>query len=96
MATQDFLQGWNIALIVIGAVAFVIGDGIAAFLGTMLAMRSALLTGEWLRHACACMYMYIYNTNDLHVYVHYTHMLMYCNSRQPLIAKKCMYTILLS
>ena len=59
VATQDFLRGWNIALIVIGAVAFVIGDGIAAFLGTMLAMRSALLTGEWLRHACACMYMYI-------------------------------------
>ena len=40
VATQNFLQGWNIALIVIGAVAFVIGDGIAAFLGTMLAMSA--------------------------------------------------------
>ena len=45
VATQSFLQGWNIALIVIGVVAFVIGDGIAGGLGTMLAMKSVHLTG---------------------------------------------------
>ena len=45
VATQSFLQGWNIALIVIGVVAFIIGDGIAGGLGTMLAMKSVHLTG---------------------------------------------------
>ena len=44
VATQSFLQGWNIALIVIGVVAFIIGDGIAGGLGTMLAMKSVHLT----------------------------------------------------
>ena len=47
VATEGFLQGWNIALIVIGVVAFVIGDSIAADLGTMLAVKSVKLTGEW-------------------------------------------------
>ena len=47
VATEGFLQGWNIALIVIGVVAFVIGDSIAAGLGTFLAVKSVKLTGEW-------------------------------------------------
>ena len=47
VATEGFLQGWNIALIVIGVVAFVIGDSIAAGLGTILAVKSVKLTGEW-------------------------------------------------
>ena len=47
VATEGFLQGWNIALIVIGVVAFVIGDSIAAGLGTLLAVKSVKLTGEW-------------------------------------------------
>ena len=46
-STVGFLQGWNIALIVIGVVAFVIGDSIAAGLGTLLAVKSVKLTGEW-------------------------------------------------
>ena len=40
VATEGFLQGWNIALIVIGVVTFVIGDSITAGLGTMLAVKS--------------------------------------------------------
>ena len=46
VATESFLQDWNIALIVIGVVAFAVGDGIAGGLGTMLAMRSVQLNGE--------------------------------------------------
>ena len=46
VATEDFLQDWNIALIVIGVVAFVIGDAIAAGLGVSLALRSVNLKGE--------------------------------------------------
>ena len=46
VATESFLQDWNIALIVIGVIAFAVGDGIAGGLGTMLAMRSVQLNGE--------------------------------------------------
>ena len=46
VATQDFLQGWNIALIVLGVLAFVIGDAIAAALGTWLAVRAVHITGK--------------------------------------------------
>ena len=53
VATQHFLQGWNIALIVIGALAFVIGDAVGAGLGTWLAVKSDTNTGK-------CTYIHIF------------------------------------
>ena len=45
VATEGFLQVWNIVLIVLGVLAFVIGDAVAAGLGMMLFVRSDNLTG---------------------------------------------------
>ena len=47
VATEDFLQVWNIVLIVIGVVAFVLGDAVAAGLGVYLALKSTKTTGEF-------------------------------------------------
>jgi hypothetical protein len=46
VATEDFLQVWNIVLIVIGGVAFVLGDAVAAGLGVYLALRSTKTTDK--------------------------------------------------
>ena len=45
-ATESFLQVWNIVLIVIGVVAFVVGDAIAAALGTWLFVKTDQKTGK--------------------------------------------------
>ena len=47
VATENILEGWNIALIAIGAVAFVVGDAIVAALGTWLAVKTVQVPGEW-------------------------------------------------
>ena len=61
VAAETRLEEWNIALIGIGVIIYVIGICIAAILGTVLCLKANNLSGMYIQCRFSCMFTKVYH-----------------------------------